>query len=364
MSIFPRSGIKIAILYAEIQAYNIPVIQKMIHKWNAEVWVIRWTQNIKIEFNPSEMDGLKIESKSQYDHNSLLDALMAYQPDIIITSGWMDSMYISVCRIIRRKTGIPIVAMSDTSWRGNFRQRVAQLIFPLFYKPAFSHIAIAGPAQKSYAKKLGFSDSEILVGCYSADLDLFNTYYKQVEVIKKNTYPHRFLFIGRFAKEKGIEMLLAAWEQLESRKDWELQIVGKGPIKVREIVRSKNLMGVHVSEFIDQHNLHSVIETSGCLIVPSIFEPWSVTIHEFAAAGLPIISSSVCGANCHFVKHKINGRIFQAHHILALKSALQELINSDDPILLDYSKKSHELAQQLNPEMIADAQLSPLRKKN
>ncbi len=58
------------------------------------------------------------------------------------------------------------------------------------------------------------------------------------------------------------------------------------------------------------------IQKSGCFILPSIFEPWAVVIHEFACAGLPIIATEVCGATPHFVINGFNGLSIKSKKML------------------------------------------------
>ena len=101
----------------------------------------------------------------------------------------------------------------------------------MFYKKAFTHLWVAGPFQYEYAKRLGYKNSEIVFNFLSADLPLFNAIYNNTISEKKQKYPHQFLFAGRFAPEKGLDILVAAWNKIENKKDWKLTLVGNGPLK-------------------------------------------------------------------------------------------------------------------------------------
>ncbi|MBK7231843.1 MAG: glycosyltransferase family 4 protein [Saprospiraceae bacterium] len=340
---------KIVILYAELQAYNIPIFQEFIDQYYADVWVVRWDQNLKIKYTPPPLSHLSIHQRSDYDERGLYQFTKTTSPDLIITSGWMDPVYLKVCKKIRSEFKTPVIALSDTQWNGQWRQWIARFVFKWTHKTAFSHTAVAGPRQKQYAIKLGFDTSKIIDGCLSADLDLFNEYYQKTILEKRNKYPHRFLFIGRFASEKGIELLLQAWSEIKEKKDWDLIIIGKGPL----ILNTKNIDAVNVQDFIPSTHLLETIQNSGCLVVPSLFEPWSITIHEFAAAGFPILSSMACGANDLFVKHGENGYIFPTGNLESLKSNLLQIMNLSDEELLQFAERSHELGQKINPQMIA-----------
>ena len=53
----------------------------------------------------------------------------------------------------------------------------------------------------------------------SADVSTFMS----VDInLKQNNYPHKILFIGRFAKEKGLSFLLDAWKSVSDRKEWSI----------------------------------------------------------------------------------------------------------------------------------------------
>jgi len=340
---------KIVILYAELQAYNIPVFQEFINQYNTDVWIVRWDQNLKIKYTPPLLPHLWIHQRSDFEEDSLYQFIKNTSPDLILTSGWMDPVYLNVCKKIRKEFKTPVIALSDTQWRGTWRQWIARFVFKWTHKTAFSHIAVAGPRQKKYALKLGFHSSEIIKGCLSADLNLFNNYYQKTIAHKRINFPHRFLFIGRFANEKGIELLLEAWNGIKDKKDWDLIIVGKGPVKLN----TTHIDAVRVYDFIPSTNLIETIQNSGCLVVPSLFEPWSITIHEFATGGFPILSSMACGANELFVKHGENGFIFPTGNMESLKSYLIQIMNLSDGELLQFAERSHEFGQQINPQMIA-----------
>ncbi|MBK9271796.1 MAG: glycosyltransferase [Saprospiraceae bacterium] len=356
MNVTSNGKIEIVFLYAELQAYNMAVIRSLINNWNARVTVVRWTNHLKMEFHPPSIEHLEVYSRSDFNSDTLYKKLLELPATIIFTSGWMDPMYTKVCKKWRKNFDLPVVSLSDTQWHGSWKQWIARLIFKYTHKTAFSHIAVAGPRQKKYAQILGFFSDEILEGCYSADLELFNEYFEKSHPVKNKKYPHRFLYLGRFAPEKGIKMMLQAWNEIENKKDWNLTIVGKGPLVIESIAKNN----LHVDGFRTQNELLEIITTSGFLLVPSLFEPWSVTIHEFAAAGLPILSSDACGANDIFVEHGENGYIFPTANITSLKSYMVKIMDLSDAELIQFAERSHALGQRINPDMIATEWMSVL----
>src|SRR5690606_19377804 len=122
----------------------------------------------------------------------------------------------------------PIVAYSDTPWKNTLRQKLNSLVSCFYVKKAFTHLWVSGIRQYDYARKLGFSNDRIILNSLSADVDLFS---KTNMELKKQDYPKKFIYIGRFVKIKGLENLLNAWDSINEKEGWTLTIIGAGDLK-------------------------------------------------------------------------------------------------------------------------------------
>ncbi len=348
--------ITIVYLYAEIMGYNVAVFKEYISNHQAEVHVVHWDQKKKTPYVPLELDNVFYYGKSQFDNTSLLQFVLKLQPDIIFTSGWMDRDYLKICLKLRQKP-FPIIAISDTSYNRSWRQKLGSIYFKLFYRKAFDYLWVAGPYQYEYGKRLGFRNSEILFNSLTADLPYFNSIYQSTKANKKKKYPHQFLFVGRFANEKGLELLIEAWDKVQYKKDWTLRFVGHGPLKA-QIPQQRT---VEIHDFVQPDEFESLVAQAGCLILPSTKEPWALVLHEFAAAGLPIICSDACGAAPVFVVSGYNGYTFPTTKVHLLQEAIQKIINTSDEDLVLLSNRSHQLGQRIDPETTAANSLSVLK---
>ena len=85
-------------------------------------------------------------------------------------------------------------------------------------------------------------------------------------------------------------------------------------------------------------------------------------LHEFSAAGLPIICSDVCGAAPTFLINGYNGYIFQNENEDDLMNKIDTLINKNDDELIKMAINSHHLGQRLDPITSAYKLLSFLNK--
>jgi glycosyltransferase involved in cell wall biosynthesis len=274
-------------------------------------------------------------------------------PTLIYTSGWMDKTYMAVCKKIQKYSPIPIIAGSDTKWRGG-KQWLNVLASPFLHKKCFSHIQVAGIWQYEYARRLGFSSQHILMHNLSADVAIFHNIDCN---IKKNKYPKRLLYIGRFAPEKGLKYLIDAWNSIIDKKSWILTLIGNGPEK-EYLIKNKD---IEVLNFMIQEELMGYMQNSGCFILPSIKEAWAVVLHEAAAGGLPILASNICGAVPYFTINNYNGFTFAPGNVLEIKIAIEKIINSSEERLIEMSYNSRKLSERITPEIVARTMLSVIQ---
>lgn len=343
-------------LYAELMGYQISTFKELTNKYGANLHIVHWDHKKLTPYIPPNIPNVNYYKRSQFSKDQLLELAENIKPNLVYVSGWMDKEYLSVCMRLKKKK-IPVVAGSDTQWKGNFRQQIASIIFPFTLKKCFNYIWVAGPYQYEYARKLGFKKQEIIFNCLSADVNLFNISYVNAKSNKLQNYPHSFLFVGRFEKIKGLYLLIQAWENLRNeRKDWKLCLIGNGSLKSLLIEQSDLL----IKDFMQPEKLIDEISQAGCFILPSQEEPWALVLHEFSAAGLPIICSEVCGAAPVFVIPSFNGYTFTSNDINDLINKMREIINSSDQKLNLMSQNSHIMGQKINPEIVAASLLSVL----
>lgn len=297
-------------------------------------------------YNPPEIKDVKYYPKSRFPKVDLLSFVEDLKPKLLVTCGWFDKDYLYVSKIIRKKLKIPVICPIDTQLLVTFRQILGILTSGIYIKPCFSHIWVPGFRQYEFARLLGYSKNRILFNSLSGDVRLF----EQVNLEKKKLkYPRNFLYVGRYNKVKGLDMLLRIWDKIEDKKGWKLTLIGNGPLR-NDFIRNKS---VKVLDFMDQQNLVNQAQNAGCFILPSTYEPWALVLHEFAAAGLPIICSDACGASTFFVEHGYNGYIFKNRNEEELFRFLQLVINMSIEDLLLMSVRSRFLAQRVTPELSA-----------
>lgn len=100
------------------------------------------------------------------------------------------------------------------------------------------------------------------------------------------------LFVGRLTEEKGLRILLDAWDRLPSPPP--LTIVGEGPIAAELQSTYSGRAEIRWTGQLGRHEILRLMEEAECLVVPSILdEPFGLVVIEAYSAGLPVIASRV-----------------------------------------------------------------------
>ncbi|MEM7036287.1 MAG: glycosyltransferase, partial [Bacteroidota bacterium] len=182
----------------------------------------------------------------------------------------------------------------------------------------------------------------------SADTALFEPVYEPATAAKAEKYPHRLLYVGRYLPIKGTDELYHAFRELsdEVDHDWELVLIGNGPLK-DTLKPTKNIL---FRDFVQPAELPQLAYEAGAFVLPSRSDAWGVVLHEFAAAGLPLISTDAAGAITAFVREGYNGFLHRRGDKASLKAALRTLVGLGDDTLREMGRRSHELAKQISPD--------------
>ncbi len=342
----------IVFLNLAVMPYHVALFRALIAEGFLCV-VYWWGKAPRTSYRAPELEGLVLVNRFAFHNEKMLfEDVLKREPLCVVSAGWLDKGYNYVCAW-SRKRGIITLAVSDTQWRGG-GQWANRLLAPFRHRRWFNYIWAAGVLQYDYARKLGFSSSRILLNCFSADMEKF----LEVPLDRKKTaYPRRFLFVGRFVEEKGIDVLLKAWEKMSDKKGWTLELIGDGPLKKDY---KECYADVVIKDFMSQEALCAEAAESGCFILPSRFEPWALVIQEFAAAGLPIICTNRCGASRHFVLNGYNGYIIDAERIGSLIGAMRRIVSTPHERLVLMAERSRDLARTVTPDYVANTLLSIL----
>ena len=247
----------------------------------------------------------------------LSEMVFAYQPEIIFISGWSNIQYLLVGHLMRKK-GITIVGLSDTPFKGNFRQWLGRLTAFFFLHYVFDYFWVCGEKQKKLISFFSYPSHKIKTCLYTCDHTLF---YPE-KMIKQN----KFIFIGKKNRIKGWDTLKVAYESYKKlvKNPWKLEVIDGGDPKTK----------------IPYINIPLILRSADCLILPSRYEPWGMVIQEAAASGCTIIASKECGSSEVFVKDNKNGFLFNASDSNALLESMIKMHETSTNVLLEMKFES------------------------
>jgi glycosyltransferase involved in cell wall biosynthesis len=337
---------KILVLYEELALYLVNGFNVLAQKSNCEILIISKKINAVAPFKFDNVHkNITVKERENFSEEELLNLSKQFKPDFVFLGGWIYKPYLKIVKALKQKTVIAF----DNQWRGSLRQVVGSFYFKLTLKKYLSNAFVAGQKQFEFAKHLGFDDAHITKGLYCCDYDLFSSYAK-LKIKCEVPFPKRFLYVGRYAKEKGIEDLWAGFIELQEQypSNWELWCLGKGDISPIHHPKIKHF------GFLQPSEMTKIIMDTGVFVLPSSFEPWGVVVHEYASAGFPILCSDKVGANDMFLSDNMNGFVFKAGNIAQLKEKLNKFTSMSDKELCTMAQKSFELASKLTPDIWAD----------
>jgi glycosyltransferase involved in cell wall biosynthesis len=345
----------ILILYAEIMPYNIPVFNEMVRN-GYNVYIIQLDRNKLTPYKHDKTNGVSVKNISEFkNYFEFKNYCKELNPVLIMISEVMEKWYWKFAIYYHRHhKKFPIVLGSDAQWTGSLHNWMKKYLYIFSYKRCFTHVLSAGLWQCVYALKIGFKRNQIITPLYCANNELYNNVDIEHKKIK---YPKNFLFIGRLVEVKGIKNILDAWDSIKDKKGWTLTMIGNG-IMADEIKNHKDIL---LKPFMSQEEICSIMENSGCALIPSLYEPWGLVIHEASAAGLPIIASKNCGAVSEFLVNGYNGFTIDPNSADSLSQAMRCMIDLDSCILIDMSKNSRRLSYRIVPSDVSSALISLIK---
>lgn len=220
-----------------------------------------------------------------------LSMLRTHQPDLVVTYTIKPNIYGGLaCRMKKIPYAINITGLGTAfQKKGLLRSFVIRL-----YRTALKRAKVVffeNSANRNLFLREKIVPKEVcrLLSGAGVDLDYFTPApYPQ-------SGPTRFLFVGRVMKEKGVDELFSAMEQLHARgEDCVLDVLGLHEEDYAEAIergRQQGWLCYHGY----QKDVRPFIETAHCFVLPSYHEGMANTNLECAAMCRPVITSDIPG---------------------------------------------------------------------
>ncbi|NNJ24390.1 glycosyltransferase family 4 protein [Alienimonas chondri] len=301
----------------------------------------------------------------QLDDEALVRELVAERrPDVVVLNGWRYRAYrrLPYGEPLRTEEhgGPPGFMMTfDTPWQGTLRQRIAR--FRLTdYLNRCAITVVTGERSWQYGVRLGIPQARLRRGMYGVDHAGLSECLQRRE---ESEWPRRFLFAGRYADVKGLDVLAEAYARYRdgvardgAGEPWALECCGTGPRG--DLIAGRE--GIEDRGFVQPADMRDRFAAAGALVLPSRFDPWPLVLVESAAAGLPILCTEACGSSVELLRPHYNGLAVPPDDAPALARGLR-FLHDRHAELPEYGRRSNGLAAAYSTSIWADRYTAYLR---
>jgi glycosyltransferase involved in cell wall biosynthesis len=272
-------------------------------------------------FGPELMAGIPsrvIPTEEYIRGDTLADLAAAHRPDVVVLPGWAHAPIVALASDAKLANAKFAMTM-DTPYRGQLRQRLARFRLASYSK-RMDRVIVPGERSWYYANSvLRIPEFKIRRGMYGIDFERFAGLW-ETRVARGEGWPRRFLYIGRYEHDKGIDVLLEGYRayRASTSDPWPLTCCGGGPYA--ETIR--NEPGISDRGFVQPAEVPAVLQEHGAFVLASRYDPWPLVIVEACAAGLPVIHSEACGSAVELVRPYFNGLGIATANSEALSAAM------------------------------------------
>ena len=154
---------------------------------------------------------------------------------------------------------------------------------------------VPGQASFDYVRSFGVEPERIAIAPNAVDASVFGGPREAGDGTV------RFLYVGRLDPEKGLDVLLRAFEDVPG----ELVLVGSGTGGGRAARARQRPSPVHGRAAARRGR--GVVPRADAFVLPSRSEPWGMVLNEAATAGLPLVATDGVGAAHELIEDGVNG---------------------------------------------------------
>lgn len=344
--------VRVAVLWEHLAGYAQAALRAVASMAKTEVLVVQRSREANAIFARSlgeSCELIDLSDPTVGDSVDLAGRIRAFEPDVTLITANSDPRYQAVANENRRRGRLTLWG-SDVPSRSWWRDSGAMMRGRLGSLRSYDAAFVPGALGTTYARRVGFPHDRIFEGLYTCDTEL----YRPIGIARHapeaaQGWPCAFIFVGQFIPRKGLDTLVAAYQQyrVTATDPWELWCVGAGPLRDRLLGQR----GVRVKEFAPPAECARLMSQAGALILPSRIDHWGVVIHEAACAGLPVIASQTSYASADLVEEGRSGYTFRAGDIERLARLMTACADETHARML--GKRSLALSYRFDPAIFA-----------
>jgi len=145
--------------------------------------------------------------------------------------------------------------------------------------------------------------------------------------VHRATRPNHVLYLGRLTEEKGLRLLMAAWDQHVARAAARLPLVvaGSGPLQHEVAHWAEARPEVQFLGLQTRDQCKELLAGAAAVVAPSVWlEAFGLVVVEAMAAGVPVVAAAH-GAFVELVDHGVTGLLFRPGDVESLVDGLAQV---------------------------------------
>jgi GT2 family glycosyltransferase len=336
-----REGrLRIGVIVNMVAPYTKPLFECLARRDDCQLLVVsetsmerdrRWTPEVDLPFDhvlldswTTDLSRIAIGSgfRTRFDTylyvpKRPLGALVDFAPDVVVAGGggiWSSPANLAALAA-RGRHGWGVVPWwgSFTRTRPTLPRRLAEPWVKAFMRTSDAWL-VYGSRQARDVVELGADPERVVVAPITAHVP-----EAPARERRSADGTTRYLFVGRLIERKGLDVLLEAFERVDGG---ELRIAGDGPLRETVEAAAARDPRIRLIGHVVGEPLASAYQDADVLVVPSLYEPWGLVVHEGLAHGLPVIVTDEVGAADDLVERDVNGYVVAAGSAEELAEAM------------------------------------------
>jgi glycosyltransferase involved in cell wall biosynthesis len=311
-------------------------------------------EGIKLKYfktvNKAGFDTLVHSAKATFDvifHNTA---------DVVHLHSGANSIWAILLRLAGKKVVVSQFAMDwkrdKWPWYGKLFYMFSNYITAYFpNKIVFDNVFTKQYFEKKFRRVYHFIPYGSEVKAPPANIDILNKFSLQ-----PNEY---FLFVGRFIPDKGLHLLVEAFEKLKTDKKLVLIGGSPNPGEYEKKIRSTSDKRIIFPGYVYGDDTNILIKNSFSYIQPSLIEGLSPVILTVMGLGTPLICSDI--VENIFITND-NAIHFNSGDANALNEKLQFALNNPGELLRKAKTGREDVSKRFNWENITEQYIEILKK--
>lgn len=248
------------------------------------------------------------------------------RPRVVLSMlAYMNSAVIAARPLLPKPIRLLTREGTRTATREVTRSRLRRWSYKQFYRRADIVICQSEFMKQEMQREFGLAPEKLARIYNPVDIDLVARLARESGNPFPNVGPH-LLAVGRFSKEKGVDLLLSAMPLIRAAvPGLQLTLVGEGPLEAALKSQASQLGLESCVRFVGfQANPYSFLRHAQVLVLPSLYEGLPNVVLEALALGTFVVATNCTGAVHEIAQTTRRMRIAREHTPESLAAAIRE----------------------------------------